>query len=292
MICTCLSYIRSEEKGESNEINNVCQIQYTEIPYDIQVLILAFCDIPDLYSLSLTCKWLNHVIMHNSESDEFLWGNIALNHFAGKLMHIENGQPWKNVVQLIVTNQSHWSCKSDFYYSILTLSHDRRSIILRNCINWDTIKANFMLKSNAIHYWEFVLEKIDYSDVSLILCLGIERANEKRGVLYTVPGSKILENEPSVRYIQTNEPLKFANMDIFSFELDLQNLDDKFCGTLNMFKNGNWILSVKGIQVSDSMIYVPVVYGIGHHIVKIRRGKWRNLKSPALLKVPTSISNA
>jgi len=182
-------------------------------PSDLQMFILTFLSIQDLYRVSLSCQHGASLVV-SPEADHFVWQSVAKqllfnnNHEAiqefmqerkKKQMTICTGgedniqkadgedemtkatddppNMWRDLVR--EASMIKWDPGSRTPDSDIIMHNNNRTISCERRTVWDTIRTNKKLGMGTIHCWEYTLDDHDNSGYNIYrIFVGIERATQ------------------------------------------------------------------------------------------------------------------
>lgn len=181
--------------------------------------------------------------------------------------------------------------------STLVLSNYNKTVSNNRSSKWDTIRANYALKNPLVYYWEYILVRHDNSDFnSYRIFVGVERSTyefttvgfdkiigfNSYGIGYNIGEHSIHRNfqhslaNKSRLAQDANGKFKTGDIITVRFDLTRSNSCEKPEATMDMFKNGQWFLTIDDIPTLDeykrSIIYYPAISLIGKQTVTLKRG--------------------
>ena len=285
---------------------------YELLSCDLQMYMLTFLSIPDLYSVALSNSHGAFLVL-SSEADEYVWKSMA-GHLGIHMAVDNNGQmlirdvslptdeslvedsncppsdttKWRT---LVYSNMIKWDPETRTPDSTLHMHNNNKTISCERPSGWQTIRATKILKMGMVHCWEYVLEDHDNGDYNLYrMFVGIEKSTyafteegankiigySSEGIGYNI-GEHSIHREKTThtgeKSILHKKQFNFSTGDTIAIKLDLLSET----AAMHLFKNNEYFHTISDIP-TQGIEYYPAISIIGRHRVHIRTKHSSNLK--------------
>ena len=174
----------------------------------------------------------------------------------------------------------------------LVLSNYNRTVTCNRQSKWDTIRMNTPLMKGNVYIWEYHLTSHDNGPYNIYrVFVGIERSDyefeavgfdkiigyNSNGISYNVGQHSVhksFSHDTTLKSAMQKQVGDFATGDVITVVVDF-----KKSFTMQMFKNGEWFLTIDNIECSNTFKWYPALSLIGAQVVTINRGTNFKLQS-------------
>jgi len=260
---------------------------------DLQMYMLTFLTLKDLYHVALSCKYGLHLVL-SPDTDGYLWNHLALRHCHEETTqaHMEELKMLEKVAEtntwreLVRSNMIYWDPNTRTADSDIQMHNRNKTISCEKTQDWYTIRANRKLEMGMVHCWEYTLDDHDNGSYNAFrIFAGIERSDfeftEKRdsniigsgtdGIGFNMGQHMVHRDSSRTHYVKVVMPdnKSFITGDTIAMVLNLKNLTSSERACMHLFKNNEYFHTIEDIP-TKGILYYPAISVIGHQRVSIR----------------------